>query len=321
MFLEQDNIKEIKVVTRFNIDDSWAGGSSVEALEMILNTERATITGINNLHSKVYIFDDKEAIVTSANFTNGGLKGNLECGVSIDEEDKVAELIEYFDTLNRAEDAIVVTQEMTKKCKVELNNLKDKFGTKENKDLTEELARLKRELEKMNRKKEEAINTTHRIPLTDIHDALKHTFENLIEKYKIYCKKDKVRKRTYIWNAIDRFQREFTFEPFEFNEGFHNAIQFHYGFLHEYSYNSILKIACLDDNDFANSTLPPMNLFTKLFDEENHDLPDKLKTFSRQSDDLLNWHDQNYHKIKGVKKKEIIIIILKSKIDMLLQFI
>jgi hypothetical protein len=55
------------------------------------------------LHSKVYIFDDSKAIVTSANFTNGGLINNYECGILIYDREKIVELCNYFESLKVGE--------------------------------------------------------------------------------------------------------------------------------------------------------------------------------------------------------------------------
>ena len=43
------------------------------------------IRSLNNLHAKIYIFDDSKALVTSANATNAGMWRNLECGLSTDD--------------------------------------------------------------------------------------------------------------------------------------------------------------------------------------------------------------------------------------------
>ena len=45
-----------------------------------------------NLHAKVYIRDNKEAIITSGNLTSGGLYKNFEYGISIIEDNVVKEI-------------------------------------------------------------------------------------------------------------------------------------------------------------------------------------------------------------------------------------
>jgi len=65
----------IQVITRFNLNDFRSGVSSLKALRKLIENG-AEIKGIKNLHSKVYIFDTKSMIITSANFTNGGFFTN-----------------------------------------------------------------------------------------------------------------------------------------------------------------------------------------------------------------------------------------------------
>ena len=50
------------------------------------------IRSLNNLHAKIYIFDDSKALVTSANATNAGMWRNLECGLSTDDRRVVRQL-------------------------------------------------------------------------------------------------------------------------------------------------------------------------------------------------------------------------------------
>ncbi|MBM3939923.1 MAG: hypothetical protein FJ318_03320 [SAR202 cluster bacterium] len=49
----------------------------------------ATVTHLAGLHAKVFIADNRQAIVTSGNLTDGGLFWNYEYGVLFDEVDVV----------------------------------------------------------------------------------------------------------------------------------------------------------------------------------------------------------------------------------------
>jgi HKD family nuclease len=95
-----DNWKgnSIQVITRFNLNDFRSGVSSLVALKRLIE-KGVEIKGIKGLHSKVYIFDTKSVIITSANFTNGGFFTNYELGIKSDIADKVIETIDYFNTL------------------------------------------------------------------------------------------------------------------------------------------------------------------------------------------------------------------------------
>lgn len=88
----------IQVITRFNLNDFRSGVSSLKALRKLIENG-AQIKGIKNLHSKVYIFDTKSMIITSANFTNGGFFTNYELGIKSNNEDQIQEALQYFDNL------------------------------------------------------------------------------------------------------------------------------------------------------------------------------------------------------------------------------
>jgi hypothetical protein len=88
----------IKVVTRYNLNDFKKGVSSLSAIERLLNA-KSQIKSVKNLHSKLYLFDEKSVIITSANFTNGGFFNNKEFGILTDEYKTVIESSDYFDAL------------------------------------------------------------------------------------------------------------------------------------------------------------------------------------------------------------------------------
>lgn len=54
-----------------------------------------------SLHAKVYIADNECAIVTSANLTEGGVRGNCEYGVALRDPSKVAEIRRDFEAYSR----------------------------------------------------------------------------------------------------------------------------------------------------------------------------------------------------------------------------
>jgi hypothetical protein len=92
------NFNELELITRYNLQDFATGLSSLDALKF--STENgAKIYGINNLHSKIYIFDDRAAIVSSANLSMGGLITNYECGLYTTDSIVISGLHSYFDKL------------------------------------------------------------------------------------------------------------------------------------------------------------------------------------------------------------------------------
>lgn len=63
--------------------------TSIEALEKSLNSPNIQIKYFieQDFHSKLYIVDDRLAIIGSSNFTNGGLLNNIELNVQINKND------------------------------------------------------------------------------------------------------------------------------------------------------------------------------------------------------------------------------------------
>ena len=96
--LENWTGREILFITRFNLNDFRSKVSSINALERLENSG-AQVVGIQGLHSKIYIFDNKSAIITSANFTSGGFFNNYEFGVITRNGEEIQESINYFDKL------------------------------------------------------------------------------------------------------------------------------------------------------------------------------------------------------------------------------
>ena len=63
---------KLEVITRFNLRDFAEGVSDIASLRRIIKTG-GRVRGIRNLHSKLYIFGSRRAIVTSANLTSAAL--------------------------------------------------------------------------------------------------------------------------------------------------------------------------------------------------------------------------------------------------------
>ncbi|MCB9838235.1 MAG: phospholipase D family protein [Phycisphaeraceae bacterium] len=108
--LQSGSPHEIHVITRFNLDDFVAGVSDTSALRALLD-RGARIRGIRNLHSKLYLFGDVRAIVTSANLTDAALSRNFEFGFVTSDHGVVTSCHDYFDDLwTRAGDDLDATR-------------------------------------------------------------------------------------------------------------------------------------------------------------------------------------------------------------------
>lgn len=86
---------ELKIITRFNLNDFRSKVSSLTALEKLVNAGIA-VKGIYGLHSKSYLFDDKSAIITSANFTTGGFFNNYELGILTKDKSVINDVKKYI---------------------------------------------------------------------------------------------------------------------------------------------------------------------------------------------------------------------------------
>jgi phosphatidylserine/phosphatidylglycerophosphate/cardiolipin synthase-like enzyme len=87
---------DIDLITRISIPNFHKGSIDIAALKTI-SENGDNLYNCSNLHAKIYIFDDSQVIVTSANLTNGGLRHNLECGIITDKEKIVCESLSLYD--------------------------------------------------------------------------------------------------------------------------------------------------------------------------------------------------------------------------------
>jgi hypothetical protein len=88
----------VEIITRFNLNDFRSGVSNLQALKHLIE-RGASIQGIRNLHSKVYIFGNSSAIIGSANLTSMAFYNNYEFGMRVSNELHVQECINYFNWL------------------------------------------------------------------------------------------------------------------------------------------------------------------------------------------------------------------------------
>jgi phosphatidylserine/phosphatidylglycerophosphate/cardiolipin synthase-like enzyme len=82
---------DLRVVTDLSRDNLLSGVTDVASLLLLVKAiPRTTIRFLPNLHAKVYVADQKRAIVTSSNLTSSGMMRNFEYGVSFDDPPTVA---------------------------------------------------------------------------------------------------------------------------------------------------------------------------------------------------------------------------------------
>lgn len=86
-------------ITRFYLEDMFAKANSIDAIEMMMQTG-IEVYALKGLHTKLYLFDDCNGVLGSANFTAGGFKSNVELSLLMGQDDNILqELHTYFDTI------------------------------------------------------------------------------------------------------------------------------------------------------------------------------------------------------------------------------
>ncbi len=94
---------EMVIITSANISNFLCGSLDISAIKKLIKNG-FTVRNYQNLHAKIYIFDRKKALVTSANLTNNGLYNNYEYGILIDDcsiADKIYD--DYVEMINNEE--------------------------------------------------------------------------------------------------------------------------------------------------------------------------------------------------------------------------
>lgn len=86
-------------ITRLYVQDLAHKANTADGLERMIDSGIA-VYAVKGLHTKLYLFDDTEAIVGSANFTYSGLNVNLELSLLLSEEERIADLNGYFSKLH-----------------------------------------------------------------------------------------------------------------------------------------------------------------------------------------------------------------------------
>jgi hypothetical protein len=95
------NLRKIscRIITRFYREDFIQNVSSLEGLELLINAG-AQIFALIGLHTKLYTIDKNFSIITSANYTLGGMYNNYELGIKIVGEAEInAACSSYFNEL------------------------------------------------------------------------------------------------------------------------------------------------------------------------------------------------------------------------------
>lgn len=105
-FIKADVIKKIlkhknkevtlTVFTNASIANYVRKSSDIEAIESLLD-HQVVVYDFERLHAKVYLFDEKEAVITSGNLTYSGFQRNFEYGVLLDDHSIIQQITKDYD--------------------------------------------------------------------------------------------------------------------------------------------------------------------------------------------------------------------------------
>jgi len=82
--LSKGRMLSVEILTNLSVDNLLSNATDAAAIFGVASRLRGTtVRFVPGLHAKVYVADEKVAIITSANMTEGGLSRNLEYGVLV----------------------------------------------------------------------------------------------------------------------------------------------------------------------------------------------------------------------------------------------
>lgn len=121
--------KKLKILLKTNVFDMANNVFDLETL-YLLKAHNAEIRTIRNLHAKLFIFDNKKAIVTSSNLTKAGLNSNIEFSILIEDDEFVkGKILPIVDEYWSIGEKITITEFDKIKLDLEkVNDIKDKLS-------------------------------------------------------------------------------------------------------------------------------------------------------------------------------------------------
>ena len=99
----KNDTASIDLITKINLRDYHNKVSDLDAVRQTLHNG-GNVYNCSNLHAKVYIFDDSQCIITSANLSASGFKRNAECGLLTDDMTIVNSSLEFYNNVMIRED-------------------------------------------------------------------------------------------------------------------------------------------------------------------------------------------------------------------------
>ncbi len=99
---------QARVVTSLRLSEVLSGATDIGAI-CELAESRVQIQSIPHLHAKIYLIDEEEVLVTSANPTHSGWRSNLEVGLAAQDSSIAQQILQ---TLERAQPYPWSTQQL-----------------------------------------------------------------------------------------------------------------------------------------------------------------------------------------------------------------
>lgn len=104
IILDNARINNLRVLTNLDLPNVTSAGFDLGALLKLWSRFNLRVSSLGKLHAKVYIADDRVALITSANLTRGGLRENYEYGIILRDASLVASMLadmnKYFNLGN-----------------------------------------------------------------------------------------------------------------------------------------------------------------------------------------------------------------------------
>jgi len=116
MLVKTNDSVKIDLITSFKLPNIHSGSLDIEALQKIIN-HNGTVNSLSKLHSKIYLFDNKEVIISSGNMTNGGMLNNFEYGIYSNDKSLVSKVVDDFESIMSDEKTSQINSEHLIKVK------------------------------------------------------------------------------------------------------------------------------------------------------------------------------------------------------------
>jgi len=122
IFQSKESNTKLNLITSCKLMNFYRNASDISAISNILK-RGGRVYNFQSLHSKIYIFDNVKAIITSANLTYGGLLNNYEYGIEISDVNFVNGIISDFNDITKDKRTGILKLDAVEKIKNIIDSL------------------------------------------------------------------------------------------------------------------------------------------------------------------------------------------------------